>query len=227
VEVARRYDLAIVEDACQAHGAARDGVHSGRAGHAAAFSFYPAKNLGAFGDAGALVTNDPSIAADVRSLREHGQRAKYDHETLGYTARLDTIQAIVLLHKLPLLRGWNEERREAARFYTEALTGVGDLRVPLVQEGHEPVWHLYVVRTARPDRLAAFLGERGIGTGRHYPEPPHLSRALEWLGYRPGDFPVTEAQAREALSLPIFPGISQQQLEAVVDAVGAFFRRGS
>src|SRR5919204_2113742 len=127
VEVARRYDLAIVEDACQAHGAARDGVHSGRAGHAAAFSFYPAKNLGAFGDAGALVTNDPSIAAAMRSLREHGQRAKYRHDRLGYTARLDTLQAIVLLHKLPLLPRWNEERRAAASFYTEALAGIGDL----------------------------------------------------------------------------------------------------
>ena len=148
--LAERHGLAVVEDACQAHGARRDGHGAGATGLAGAFSFYPAKNLGAMGDAGALVTSDAELAAHARMLREHGQTRKYRHEAEGWTARLDTIQALVLLRKLPLLDGWNEERRAAAAFYSEALAGVGDLRLPPVAAGSEPVWHLYVVRTARP-----------------------------------------------------------------------------
>ena len=224
--LAERHGLAVLEDACQAHGATRDGIAAGTADLAAAFSFYPGKNLGAMGDAGALVTRDGGLAARVRALREHGQRRKYEHELEGWTARLDTIQALVLLHKLPLLDAWNDERRAAARFYLASLEGVGDLRPPLVAADSEPVWHLFVVRTADPPALAAFLAERGIGTGRHYPEPPHLSRAYAHLGYTAGDFPVSEALSREVLSLPIFPGISEEQLASVVDAVSDYFRRG-
>jgi dTDP-4-amino-4,6-dideoxygalactose transaminase len=218
--------LAVVEDACQAHGAERDGVRAGAAGLAAAFSFYPGKNLGAMGDAGALVTGDADLAARVRALREHGQIAKYRHEYEGWTARLDTIQAAVLLRKLPLLDEWNEERREAAGFYLAALEGVGDLVLPRVASGSDPVWHLFVVRTADPEALAAFLRERGIGSGRHYPDPVHLCRSYEWLGYGPGAFPVAERLGRECLSLPIFPGMTQAQLDAVVDAIADFFQRG-
>ena len=202
----------------QARGRARRAV-----GTAAAFSFYPGKNLGAAGDAGAFVTADAEAAARVRALREHGQTAKYVHSWEGWTARLDTIQALVLSHKLPLLDEWNGQRRWAAGFYNDLLEGVGDLRLPPVPPGSEPVWHLYVVRTAEPERLATFLRERGIGTGRHYPEPVHLTEAYSWLGHSPGDFPVAEALARECLSLPIFPGITESQLAAVVDAVCAFF----
>ncbi len=216
------HGLGIVEDACQAHGARRDGFTAG-AGTTAAFSFYPGKNLGAMGDAGALVTDDPELAATVRALREHGQREKYLHEREGYTARLDTIQALVLRHKLPLLDGWNEERRLVAALYGEGLAGVGDLVLPPVPPGSEPVWHLYVIRTADPLALAGFLHARGIATGRHYPEPPHLSRAYAWLGYRRGAFPVTEALAPTLLSLPIYPGMSELQVEAVVEGVRAFF----
>jgi dTDP-4-amino-4,6-dideoxygalactose transaminase len=175
------------------------------------------------GDAGALVTDDPELAATVRALREHGQREKYLHEREGYTARLDTIQALVLRHKLPLLDGWNEERRLVAALYGEGLAGVGDLVLPPVPPGSEPVWHLYVIRTADPLALAGFLHARGIATGRHYPEPPHLSRAYAWLGYRRGAFPVTEALAPTLLSLPIYPGMSELQVEAVVEGVRAFF----
>jgi len=225
-EVAARSALSIIEDACQAHGAVRDGIRAGAGGLAAAFSFYPAKNLGAFGDAGALVTSDTELAARVRALREHGQYGKYSHELEGYTARLDTIQAIVLLHKLPLLTHWNEQRRVAAAFYSAALEGVGDVRTPPVPGGSDPVWHLYVIRTKRREALRDFLEARGIGSGRHYPEPPHLSRAYAWLGHRSGAFPVAEALAVEALSLPLFPGISDAQLEAVVAAVRDFFDRG-
>jgi dTDP-4-amino-4,6-dideoxygalactose transaminase len=219
--IAEVHGLGIVEDACQAHGAGRDGLTAGSG--TAAFSFYPGKNLGAMGDAGALVTDDPELAATVRALREHGQREKYMHEREGYTARLDTIQALVLLRKLPLLDGWNEERREVARLYTEALAGVGDLVLPPVPPGSEPVWHLFVIRTADPIALAAFLRDRGIATGRHYPEPPHLSRAYEWLGYGRGAFPVTEAIAPTILSLPIYPGMSELQADAVIEGVRAFF----
>jgi dTDP-4-amino-4,6-dideoxygalactose transaminase len=215
--------LAIVEDACQAHGARRDGVAAGTAGLAAAFSFYPGKNLGAFGDAGALVTDDLELAEHVRALREHGQRRKYEHDVEGWTARLDTIQALVLLRKLPLLERWNDERRRAAALYADLLDGVGDLRLPRIPPGSEPVWHLYVVRTADPDRLAGLLRERGIGTGRHYPQPLHLTGAYAYLGHEPGDFPVAESVARECLSLPLFPGITEAQQTAVADAVAACF----
>jgi dTDP-4-amino-4,6-dideoxygalactose transaminase len=216
-------DLYVVEDACQAHGAERDGLRAGAIGNAAAFSFYPGKNLGAAGDAGALVTSDDRTVAHVRALREHGQTAKYVHRYEGYTARLDTLQAAVLAQKLPLLDGWNSKRRAAAVSYSQGLKGVGDLTLPPVPDGSTPVWHLYVVRTVEPDRLAEFLRSRGIGTGRHYPDPVHLTAAYAHLGYGPGDFPVAEALAREALSLPIFPGISEEQLDAVVEGVRAFF----
>ncbi len=226
LEVAARHELVIVEDACQAHGATRDGIGAGSAGRAAAFSFYPSKNLGAFGDAGALVTADDELAGAVRALREHGQRAKYRHELEGYTARLDTIQAIALSHKLPLLDGWNEERRAQARFYGEALDGVGDLALPPVAPSSDPVWHVYPIRTADPEGLAGFLQERGIGTSRHYPEPAHLSAAYRHLGHAEGSFPVAEAIARECLSLPVFPGMRQEQLEATSAGVAAFFGDG-
>jgi dTDP-4-amino-4,6-dideoxygalactose transaminase len=221
--VAESRGIEIVEDACQAHGAVRDGIRSGERSIAAAFSFYPGKNLGAMGDAGAFVTNDDELADRVVALREHGQRAKYRHEFDGFTARLDTMQAIVLLKKLPFLDEWNDQRRAVAREYSERLAGVGDLVLPNVPEGSEPVWHLYVVQTAEPEELAAFLRERGIGTGRHYPEPPHLSHAFAYLGYREGQFPVAERLAARCLSLPMFPGMTPEQIDAVVTAVGAFF----
>jgi dTDP-4-amino-4,6-dideoxygalactose transaminase len=227
--VAERHGLQIVEDACQAHGARRDGVTAGSVGRAAAFSFYPAKNLGAMGDAGALVTDDEALAEHARALRVHGETGKYHHEYVGYTARLDTIQAIVLLEKLPLLEKWNRERRAAAQFYTDALAGLEHLglRLPPEPTGSSSVWHLYVVRTSNPQQLAAFLADRGIQTGRHYPEPPHLAPAYRNLGFGPGDFPVAEALAYEGLSLPVYPGISEAQLAHVCEAVQDYFGVGA
>jgi dTDP-4-amino-4,6-dideoxygalactose transaminase len=221
--IARRHDLAVIEDACQAHGAERDGLRAGTAGTSAAFSFYPGKNLGAAGDAGALVTDDHEAAVLVRALREHGQTAKYVHAYEGWTARLDTIQATVLLHKLPLLDDWNEQRRAAAAYYLSSLDGVGDLVLPPVAPDSTPVWHLFVIRTGAPEALASFLRDRGIASGRHYPDPVHLTGAYAALGYRQGAFPVAEAVARECLSLPIYPGIREEQLSAVCDGVRAFF----
>lgn len=224
-DTARRRGLAIIEDAAQAHGARRDGTAAG-SGLAAAFSFYPGKNLGAMGDAGAVVTDDDSLARGVCALREHGQTAKYKHEREGWTARLDTIQALVLLQKLPRLDGWNEERRTVATLYADGLAGVGDLRLPVVPPGSQPVWHLYVVRTPRRDELASFLRNRGIHTGVHYPEPPHLTAAYARLGYARGSFPIAETLAQEVLSLPIFPGMTEEQATVVMDSIVEFFRRG-
>jgi dTDP-3-amino-3,4,6-trideoxy-alpha-D-glucose transaminase len=218
--------LTILEDACQAHGAERDGFTAGAVGAAAAFSFYPSKNLGAMGDAGALVLDDDQVAATARALREHGQTKTYRSDYVGLTSRLDTLQALVLLRKLPLLASWNAERAWAASFYGDALREVGDLRLPTAVTGAKHVWHVYQVRTRDPEALGAYLGTQGIGTKRHYPEPPHLASAFAELGYPAGSFPVAEAIARETLSLPIFPGITEDQLEAVVGAVQAFFAGG-
>ncbi|HUZ82244.1 MAG TPA: DegT/DnrJ/EryC1/StrS family aminotransferase [Gaiellaceae bacterium] len=223
VGLAERHGLAILEDACQAHGAERDGLRAGGLGVAAAFSFYPSKNLGAMGDAGALVCDDEDVVATMKALREHGQTRRYHAELVGYTARLDAIQALVLSHKLPLLAGWNAERRAAAEFYGEMLDGVGDLRLPAVAPGSTHVWHVYALRTADPISLADFLSGRGVATNRHYPEPPHLSAAFASLGLERGAFPVAEAIARETLSLPIYPGITKRQLDAVVSGVRDFF----
>ena len=218
--------LMLLEDACQAHGARRDGICAGSAGQAAAFSFYPAKNLGAMGDAGALVTDDADLAERVRALREHGQRSKYRHELEGFTSRLDALQAAVLSLKLPLLDGWNAGRQDVAARYLEALDGLGDLRLPPVARGSVPVWHLFVVRSAVRAELQEFLAGRGIHTGRHYPEPPHLSPAYAWLGHGEGSFPVAEAVSRDGLSLPIFPGMTEEEVETVIDAIKEFFARG-
>jgi dTDP-4-amino-4,6-dideoxygalactose transaminase len=223
--IAQRHGAAVVEDACQAHGAVRSGYRPGADTLAAAFSFYPSKNLGALGDAGAIVTNDEGIADRARMLREHGESSKYVHELIGWTARLDAVQAVVLALKLAHLDRWNAERREVARAYGERLAGLGDLVLPPVPDGSDPAWHLYVVRTADPAELARFLQARGIQTGRHYPVPPHLSAAYESLGYRKGSFPVTETLARELLSFPIFPGMTEGQIETVATVVGEYFGR--
>jgi dTDP-4-amino-4,6-dideoxygalactose transaminase len=215
--------LAVVEDACQAHAATRDGLRAGAVGRAGCFSFYPGKNLGAMGDAGAVTTTDDALARRVRALREHGQTAKYRHEVEGFTARLDTFQALVLRHKLPHLDGWTEQRRLAAAFYAERLSGVGDLGLPHVAGGSQPVWHLFTVTTADPTALAAHLAEAGIATGRHYPDPVHLTPAFARLGYQAGSFPVAERLARTTLSLPLYPGLEEHQLEHVVSCVRAYF----
>jgi dTDP-4-amino-4,6-dideoxygalactose transaminase len=219
-------DLEILEDACQAHGAERDGFAVGTVGAGAAFSFYPSKNLGAMGDAGALVLDDEAAADKARALREHGQSEPYRSDQIGMTSRLDTLQALVLLHKLPLLQRWNAERAQVAAFYNDALAGVGDIRLPRTAPGSKHVWHVYPIRTRDPEALGAYLAGRGVATKRHYPEAPHLSAAFAGLGHPAGTFPVAEAIARETLSLPLFPGITEEQMHAVVEGVGDFFANG-
>jgi dTDP-4-amino-4,6-dideoxygalactose transaminase len=219
--LARRAGLVIVEDAAQAHGAARHGRPPGAASAAAAFSFYPGKNLGAYGDGGAVVTSDPQIAERVRALRNYGSSVKYHHPVCGFNSRLDTLQAVVLQAKLALLAEWNAARRAAARRYDEMLGDVADVVRPVTDAGNEHVWHLYVVRVPRRERVIDGLRDGGIETGIHYPVPIHLQGAFASLGHRPGDFPVAERAAREVLSLPMFPHITGSQQERVVEALRA------
>jgi dTDP-4-amino-4,6-dideoxygalactose transaminase len=219
--LARQHNLIVIEDACQAHGARYKGRRVGSLGHAAAFSFYPAKNLGAFGDGGMVVTNDPDIAETVRKLRNYGQSAKYHHELLGYNRRLDTLQAAVLRVKLKYLDEWNAARRAHARLYQQLLGGNG-IRLPVEANYAEPVWHLYVIRTVARDRLQAHLKERRIGTGIHYPIPIHLQPAYRDLNYGVGDFPVTEHCAGELLSLPMYAELMPEQIAYVASSIKEF-----
>jgi dTDP-4-amino-4,6-dideoxygalactose transaminase len=205
----------IIEDAAQSQGATRHGRHSGSVGAIAATSFYPGKNLGAYGDAGAVLTDDRWSADIVRALRNHGGSRKYEHELSGMNSRLDTLQAVVLRAKLRRLSDWNQQRRDAARCYEEMLGDIPGVRLPRTMPGNEHVWHLYVVRVANRDRVLRRLNDVGIGAGIHYPAPLHLQPAFESLGHRVGAFPVAEAAAHEMLSLPLYPGITESQQWAV------------
>lgn len=216
--VARQHQLLVFEDACQAHGARYRGRRVGTLGNAAAFSFYPTKNLGAFGDGGAVVTNDPSLAEHVRLLRNLGQRVKNHHEIKGFNHRLDTLQAAILAAQLPHLDAWNASRRRAAAMYQEVLSDL-DLVLPSVSADVEHVYHLYVVRTRNRSVLQAELAKAGVATAIHYPTPIHLQPAYAELGYRKGDFPIAEAYANEILSLPMFPFLSSDQIEYVAKAI--------
>jgi dTDP-4-amino-4,6-dideoxygalactose transaminase len=223
LELAAQYQLIVVEDACQAHGAnyysrkENRWRTAGSIGSAAAFSFYPGKNLGACGEAGAVTTNEESVAKHCRLLREHGQSKKYIHEIEGYNGRLDALQAALLRVKLPHLAGWNEARRRSAQVYDELLSEAGGVvSAPHVRESSRHVYHLYVVRVPERQRLQEQLSAAGIATGIHYPIPLHLTRAYENLGFAPGDFPVSEAAAEQLLSLPMFPGLRVEDQRRVV-----------
>jgi dTDP-4-amino-4,6-dideoxygalactose transaminase len=211
--------VALVEDAAQAHGATRHGRAAGSFGRAAGTSFYPGKNLGAYGDGGAVLTASDEVAARIRALRNYGSEVKYHHPELGFNSRLDTLQAVVLSAKLPHLAAWNEARRGAARRYDTLLAGVGGVSLPATLPGNEHVWHLYVVRVPRRDEVLARLAREGIGAGIHYPIPIHLQPAFRHLGHRRGDFPAAEAAADSVLSLPLFPEITAAQQERVVGAL--------
>ena len=216
--IADEHGLLVIEDACQAHGARLDGRRVGSLARAAAFSFYPSKNLGAFGDGGALVTDDDEIAALARTLRDYGQRAKYQHVVKGFNRRLDTIQAAILRMKLKRLDEWNAQRRSHAARYTRLLAGTSVV-TPEPSPGAEPVWHLYVVRVRARDRVQAALREQGIQTGIHYPIPIHLQPAYQDLGYPVGSFPVTERCVDEVLSLPMYPELEEVAIARVAGAL--------
>jgi dTDP-4-amino-4,6-dideoxygalactose transaminase len=220
--LARRYNLNVIEDAAQAHGTCYKGQRAGALGDAAGFSFYPSKNLGAFGDAGAVTTNDDALAEQVRLLRNYGSRVKYENEIAGYNSRLDPIQAALLRVKLAHLDAWNERRRLLAARYLDALADVPDLVLPEVLDQTNPVWHVFVVQHPRRDELQQTLKQAGIGTLIHYPIPPHRSGAYASAIWAEGTFPITERLAAQVLSLPMGPHLSTADQDAVIAAVRAF-----
>jgi dTDP-4-amino-4,6-dideoxygalactose transaminase len=233
LRLCRQYDLMLIEDACQAHGAkyfSRElnrWMTAGSVGQAAAFSFYPGKNLGACGEAGAATTNDAAIAARIRMIRDHGQVKKYYHDIEGYNGRLDSIQAGLLNVKLNHLEKWNEQRRERATEYNRLLGGNDAILCPYEPSWSQAVYHLYVIRTVSRDRLMSSLKEKGIGTGIHYPIPLHLQKAYKSLNYGFGDFPVTERVASEIVSLPLFPHLTAAQQGKVAEEIATFARNSS
>jgi dTDP-4-amino-4,6-dideoxygalactose transaminase len=225
--IAARYDLLVVEDACQAHGAeyqSADGTwkRAGTFGKAAAFSFYPGKNLGACGEAGAVTTEDAEVAKTIRMLREHGQAQKYYHDLEGYNGRLDAVQAAFLRVKLRRLQDWTDQRRAAACRYAELLADVPSVERPYESERSKAVYHLYVIRHENRDALAEHLKSEGVFTGLHYPQPVHLQNCYKAWGYAEGTVPVTEQAAKEILSLPMFPGLSAEQQRRVATTVRSF-----
>ncbi len=222
--IAQKYNLAVLEDAAQAHGATYKGRKAGSLGHAAGWSFYPGKNLGAFGDAGAVTTNDDKLAEQVRILRNYGSKVKYVNLVQGYNSRMDEIQAAVLRVKLRYLDDWNERRRQIAEYYVEGLQNTG-LILPHVPAWAEPVWHLFVVRTKRRDDLQNYLQQQGIGTLIHYPIPPHLQAAYRELELGQGAFPISEAIHNEVLSLPIGPHLTESQASQICQTIRGFASR--
>ena len=237
MELAEKYNLIVIEDACQAHGAEylsrretcmsqRDNEgrwrKAGSLGNASAFSFYPGKNLGACGEAGAVTTNDEKIAQKVRMLRDHGQAKKYYHDMEGYNGRLDAIQAGLLRIKLRQLHAWNEKRRRNAYLYNELLSNIDEIVTPYETECTKSVYHLYVIRSKNRDDLQKYLSERNVYIGLHYPIPLHLQNAYMNLGYKEGDFPITERMAKEILSLPMYPDLTDNQQKHVVERIKEF-----
>jgi dTDP-4-amino-4,6-dideoxygalactose transaminase len=230
LEIAEKYRLIVVEDACQAHGAQYFSKkencwrNAGSFGRAAAFSFYPGKNLGACGEAGAITTNEEQLARDTRMLRDHGQSKKYYHDMEGYNGRLDSIQAGFLTVKLQHLADWNRKRQVAARRYDQLFSSVSGVIAPYCPDWARAVYHLYVIRIQDRANLQKHLASAKVDTGIHYPVPLHLQKAYEGFGYKQGDFPVTERAAAEIVSLPMFPQITPEQQSRVVDEILRFLR---
>jgi dTDP-3-amino-3,4,6-trideoxy-alpha-D-glucose transaminase len=225
LDIARRHHLFVIEDACQSHGARYKGKRTGTLGDIGCFSFYPGKNLGAYGDGGAVVTDDQKLAERVARLRNYGQQAKYHHNEKGWNARLDTIQAAVLSLKLKYLADWNRKRLAHAIYYNEQLKKIADVQLPEIQPDRDHVFHLYVIRSKKRDKLQDFLNRRKVSTLIHYPVPIHLQKAYAELGYKTGDFPNTERAAAEILSLPMYPELQPSQLDHVVKAITDFFQK--
>ena len=224
LELAKKYDLKVIEDACQAHGAEYKGRRVGSIGDIGCFSFYPGKNLGAYGDGGMVVTDDGEIANKIRCLRDHGRREKYEHIMVGYNYRLDALQAAILRVKLKYLDNWTEKRRKNALIYDELLKDL-DVITPYEEEYAKHVYHLYVVRTKRRDEIHKFLKEKGIACGIHYPLPLHLQKAYQYLEYKEGDFPIAEECAKEVISFPIYPELERKEIEYIVETLEAIENR--
>lgn len=219
MKVAKKYSLKVIEDAAQAHGAAYRGRKVGGLGDVACFSFFPGKNLGAYGDGGAVVTNNREIADQVRKLRNHGRTEKYMHEFEGVNSRLDELQATILRVKLKYLSKWNKARRHCAELYNRYLKNVKGIKVPFILSWTTPVYYVYTIRAKERDKIQKGLKEKGIATGIYYPLPLHLQPAYKYLGYKTGDFPETEKMANEILSLPMYPELSKEQIKFVADSI--------
>ncbi len=222
--IAKKHNLFVVEDNAQAHGATFNGKITGSFGNANGTSFYPGKNLGALGDAGAVTTNDESIAKKIAMLRNYGSEKKYHNEEIGFNMRLDEVQAGFLSVKLKHLNEWTKQRKEIAKQYNEALKNVGDLVLPAVHANATHVYHLYVIKTKNRDGLQKHLSENGIGTLIHYPIPPHLQKAYQSLGFKKGSFPIAEELADNCLSLPIWPGMTLDQVNTVAENIKKAFK---
>jgi dTDP-4-amino-4,6-dideoxygalactose transaminase len=221
--IAQERGLYVVEDACQAHGAEYKGRKAGSIGNTGCFSFYPGKNLGAYGEAGAVVTNDDTLAEKMRIFRDHGQAKKYYHGMIGWNARMDGIQGAVLGVKLKYLPDWNESRRKHAQEYNTLLSPLSNVIKPCVADYAKHVYHIYALRVKERDKLMTYLADKGISCGIHYPVPIHLQVAYSFLGLSPGSFPVAEKCASEFLSLPMFPELDKDQIKYVVDTIQEFF----
>jgi dTDP-4-amino-4,6-dideoxygalactose transaminase len=222
VEIARKYNISVIEDACQAHGAFYKDRKAGSLGTLGCFSFYPGKNLGACGEAGAVVTQDEEMALKIRTIRDHGQGKKYFHEIEGYNGRLDAIQAGVLRIKLRNLNRWNQSRRENASYYKELLSGTNGVTLPSEADFSRSVYHLFVILVDDRDGLQTYLNGKGIATGLHYPLPLHLQKAYLHMGFEEGSFPVTENAAKKLLSLPMYPELKREQIEHVAQSIKEF-----
>jgi dTDP-4-amino-4,6-dideoxygalactose transaminase len=219
IAIARMHGLHVVEDACQAHGAIYKGRNAGTMGITGCFSFYPGKNLGAYGEAGAIITNDDALAEKIRMLRDHGQSKKYHHGVIGWNARMDGIQGAILNVKMKYLAVWNESRGAHAREYTRLLSSAEGVRLPREANYARHIYHIYAIRTKQRNRLMARLAEKGISCGIHYPVPIHLQEAYDFLGLGSGSFPVAENCAEELLSLPMFPELTGEQIAYVTDTL--------
>ena len=224
------YDLFLVEDACQAHGARYKNKPVGTFGNSAAFSFYPAKNLGAIGEGGAVITDEKSVADRIKLLRSHGSSKRYHHQEIGYNYRMETIQAAILRLKLKELNKWNLERQRAAAYYNQLLSDA-DLKdfitPPQEADWAESTYHLYTITTPHRDKLCQYLTERNIGFSNHYALPMHLQECYKHLNYKPGSLPIAEKAAKEVINLPLFPGITKKQIKQVVFAIQFFFEKHS
>jgi dTDP-4-amino-4,6-dideoxygalactose transaminase len=227
MKIAEKHKLLVVEDNAQAQGSSHFGQLAGSFGHINGTSFYPGKNLGAFGDAGAITTNDESLATKITVLRNYGSEKKYHNEVVGYNMRLDELQAALLSVKLKHLSAWTAERQQIAAWYNTALSGIGDLVLPVVANGATHVYHLYVIRTKRRNKLQVYLQQNGIGTLIHYPVPPHLQKAYIHLGFKKTDFPIAEEIANTCLSLPIWPGLEVQQVSEIAGQIKRFYEKNA
>ncbi len=226
MRLAKKYKLSILEDACQSHGAVINGKKTGSIGELGTFSFYPAKNLGAYGDAGAITTNSPKFAKKIKMLREYGSNVKYKFDFLGFNDRLDAIQAVVLETKLKNLENWNKKRLKIAGYYDKRFKKeLPFITIPKTFTGSTSVYHLYVIQVSQREKLMKYLVSKGVYTGIHYPIPLHLQKSLSHLGYKKGDFPVSEKLSYEILSLPMYPELTQEQQDYVVDSIKEFYNR--